>query len=116
VRTRRERLRGELDVTACDEVGEVIPLSVAEDAAKVKDAFGTVEAPAHPGVLEAHADEAAHGALDSGGADVEVVPAEGVVAHMLDMLAQVVAHARESLAASLVALAAGSRRSVARGT
>jgi hypothetical protein len=38
--------------------------------------FGAVAAPTHPGTVEAHADEVAHGPLHRAASDVEVVVAQ----------------------------------------
>ena len=55
----------------------------------MEHALGAALAPAHPGPIEAHADEVADRALDGAGADVKVVVAQRVVRHALAMLAEV---------------------------
>ncbi len=83
--------------------GEVVPLTVEQDAAQVEYRLGAASAPSHPGAVKTHPDEVADRAFDDPSGDVEIVAPKRLVAHAMAMLADVCEHIEQLLALGLVA-------------
>jgi hypothetical protein len=99
----RCRRSSELKLTASKMRGEVVPLTVEQDASQVEHPLGTTSAPTHPRAIETHSDEVADRTFDDAGGDVEIVAPKGVVAHAMAMLADVREDIEQLLAPGLVA-------------
>src|SRR5215831_20774385 len=103
----RDRRRGrsrEWKRTSTSEMhGELGPLTVEQDAAQVKNVFGSPSAPSHSRAIKSHADQVANGAFSSAGGDVEIVTAEHVVVHAMAMRAEVLEDLEQLLALAFVA-------------
>jgi hypothetical protein len=69
--------------------GERVPLAVEQDTPEVQHHLGATTAPAHAGTIETHADQIANSTFGRAGGDVEVRSAEFVIAHVVDVLGQV---------------------------